>query len=109
MKKQKCEECEGKFVRKKVEFIMYGINLGNFPADVCTKCGEELFDEKTSEEIDKVAKEKGLWGLARKVKIVKIGNSLAVRIPKVLSDFLGLKEGKEALIRPDKDKIIIES
>ena len=109
MEKQKCEECGGKLVKKEVDFTMYGIILGKFPAEVCTKCGEELFDEKTSEEIDKIAKEKGLWGLAKKVKIVKIGNSLAVRIPKALSDFLGLKEGKEAIIKPDKNRIVIES
>lgn len=109
MERKECEECGGKIVKKKVEFKMYGISLGEFPAEVCTKCGEEVFDEKTSKEIDVVAKKKGLWGLAKKVKIVKIGNSLAVRIPKAISDFLGLKEGKEALMEPDKNKIIIES
>ncbi len=109
MKRLKCEECSGKIINKKVEFSMYGINFGKFPAEVCIKCGEEVFDEKTSEEIDKIAKQKGLWGLAKKVKIVKVGNSLAIRIPKIISDFLGLKEGKEALMRPDKNRIIIES
>lgn len=108
MKRQKCEECKGKLIKKQVEFAMYGISLGKFPAEVCSKCGEEVFDEKTSQEIDRIAKEKGLWGLAKKVKVVKIGNSLAVRIPKQISDFIGLKEGKEALMRPDKNKIIIE-
>ena len=109
MERQKCEECGGKLVKKQVDFSMYGISLGKFPAEVCSKCGEEVFDEKTSEGIDRIAKQKGLWGLAKKVKIVKIGNSLAVRIPKPISDFLKLKEGKDALIRPDKDKIVIES
>lgn len=109
MERYKCEECSGKIVRKQVEFSMYGVSLGKFPADVCTKCGEEVFNEKTSEEIDKIAKQKGLWGLARKVKIVKIGNSLAVRIPKPISGFLGLKEGNEALIKPEKNKIVIET
>jgi len=109
MERQKCEECGGKIVKKIVEYNMYGSNLGKFPAEVCTKCDEEVFDEKTSEEIDKIAKEKGLWGLARKVKIVKIGNSLAVRIPKIISEFLGLKEGKEALMKPEKNRIVIEN
>ena len=109
MKREKCEECKGEVVKKYVAFRMYGVNLGKFPAEVCTKCGEEIFDEKTSEEIDKIVKEKGLWGLAKKVKIVKIGNSLAIRIPKIISDFLGLKEGKEAIMMPEKNKIVIES
>ena len=109
MERKKCEECGGKIVKKEIEFSMYGVNLGKFLAEVCEKCGEEVFDEETSEKIDKIAKEKGLWGLARKVKVVKIGNSLAIRIPKVISEFIGLKEGNEAIIHPEKNKIIIEN
>lgn len=109
MKRRKCEECRGNIIKKQVEFDMYGISLGKFPAEVCTKCGEQIFDEETSVKIDKIAKEKKLWGLAKKVKIVKVGNSLAVRIPKMISDFLGLKEGREALMRPEKNKIVIEN
>lgn len=108
MERSKCEECGGKIEKKQVDFYVYGISLGKFPAEVCSKCNEEIFDEKTSEKIDSLAKERGLWGLDRKVRIVKIGNSLAVRIPKVISEFLGLKEGKEAIMKPGKDKIIIE-
>jgi len=109
MDRIKCEECNSKIVKKQVDFSIYGISLGKFHADVCSGCGEEVFDEKTSNEIDKIIKEKGLWGLDRKVKIVKIGNSLAVRIPKIISDFLKLKEGNEAFMKPEKNKIIIES
>lgn len=109
MERKKCEECGGNIERKRIDFVMYGLSLGKFPAEVCTKCGEEVFDEETSKLIDKIAKSKGLWGLDRKVKIVKIGNSLAVRIPQVISNFVGLKEGKEAIMHPEKSKIIIES
>ena len=103
------KKCGGKVIKKHVEFSMCGVLLGSFSAEVCTKCGEEVFDEKTSEGIEKIAKRNGLWGLAKKIKIVKIGNSLVIRIPKTISDFLGIKEGKEALIRPEKNKIIIEN
>ena len=48
-------------------------------------------------------------GLGKKAKITKTGNSLAVRIPKEIANFLKLKEGNEAYIHPEKDKIIIES
>ncbi len=109
MERKNCDECNGKLERKEIEFSIYCIKLGKFPAEVCTKCGEEIFDEKTSENIDKIAKERGLWGLARRVKIKKIGNALVIKIPKAISEFLGLKEGKETLIRPDKNKIVIEN
>lgn len=109
MERKKCEECLGKIIKKNVEVKVYGVSLGKFPAAVCTKCNEEVFDEATSNKINELSREKGLWGIARKVKIVKIGNSLAVRIPKSISNFLGLKEGKEALMKPDEDKLIIEA
>src|SRR3989338_8613368 len=109
MERTKCDVCGGKIVQKEVDYSLYGGSLGRFPAEVCSNCGEEVFEEKTSTEIEKAAKRKGVWGIAKKVKIVKVGNSLAVRIPKEIADFLGLKAGKEALMHPEKDKIVIES
>lgn len=106
----KCVECEGKILKKKVPFLMYGVKLGNFEAEVCTKCGDEVFDEKVSDKIDVIAKEKGLWGLGAKTHIAKYGNSLVVRIPKKIATFMHLREGKEAYIHPgDKNKIVIEA
>jgi len=88
---------------------MFGVYLGKYPAEICTKCGESFTDEKTTRAIEEAAKEKGLWGLGKKTKITKAGNSLAIRIPKDIADFLHLEEGKEAYIHPEKNKIIIES
>lgn len=88
---------------------MFGTYLGEFPADICTKCGESFTSSETMQKIEDIAKKKGIWGLGRKTKITQTGNSLAVRIPKELADFLHLKKGKEAYIHPDKDKIIIET
>ena len=61
MNRNKCDECGGKIVKKLVDFGLYGVSLGKFNAEVCTKCGEECFDEETSDMIDEVAKAKGLW------------------------------------------------
>ncbi|MBI2650301.1 AbrB/MazE/SpoVT family DNA-binding domain-containing protein [Candidatus Woesearchaeota archaeon] len=59
---------------------------------------------------NKQARKKGVWGLGKKTKITKTGNSLAVRIPKEIANFLNLKEGKEAYMHPEKDnKLIIEA
>jgi len=107
---KKCVECKGNVVRKKVPFFMYGVKLGDFGAEVCDKCGDEVFDEKISDKIDEIAKEKGLWGLGAKTRIARYGNSLTVRIPKKIADFMHLREGKEAYIHPgDKNKIVIEA
>lgn len=88
---------------------MFGVYLGEFPAQICNKCEESFTDEKTAKLIEETAKIKGIWGLGRNTKITKTGNSLAVRIPKDIADFLNLKEGKDAYIHPDKNKLIIES
>ncbi len=62
MKKEKCYICEkGNLEQKKVEFSLHGEILGKFSAEVCNSCGEKFFDETSSDLIDKVAKEKGLW------------------------------------------------
>lgn len=107
--KKSCEECRGNIIKKKVDFKMYGISLGKFPAEVCSKCGEEIFDEETSKKITEIAKKKGLWGLSIKTTVGVVGNSLDIRISKKIADFLHLKKGEEVIVRPEnKDRIIIE-
>jgi YgiT-type zinc finger domain-containing protein len=109
MKQIKCPICNGTLKNGTIKEHMSGVFLGEFPAKICTKCGESFTDENTTEKIALVAKQKGLWNLGHKTKISRSGNSLAVRIPKEIVDFLKLREGSDAYIRPEKDKIIIES
>ena len=106
----KCPVC-GKGILKngKIKETMFGVYLGEFPAEICNKCNESFTDEKTTKTIERLAKEKGAWGLGKKTKITKTGNSLAVRIPKEIANFLKLKEGNDAYIHPDKNRIIIDS
>lgn len=109
MVRQTCEECSGKIVRKDVEFKLYGERVGLFPAEVCTRCGEELFTEETSDKIDEIAKKKGLWGLSVRTKAAALGSSIGVTIHKKIVDFMDLKKGKELTVRPEtKHRLIIE-
>ena len=109
MERKICEECKGKIIKKKVEFKLYGETLGKFPAEVCLKCGEKVFDEETSDKIDEIAKKKGLWGLDAQTKINKVGTSIAITINKKIASFTNLKKGEEILIHPEnKRRIIIE-
>jgi len=62
--KNKCLECGGRIVKKKINYTFLGQNLGRFKAEVCTKCGEQVFSEETAERISEIAKKRGLWGLA---------------------------------------------
>tara|TARA_Y100000310_G_scaffold151291_1_gene150889 strand:+ start:26424 stop:26753 length:330 start_codon:yes stop_codon:yes gene_type:complete len=105
-----CPICgNGKLVKKKIKEEMFGVDLGEYPAEVCTSCGESFTDSEVTKQIEEVAKKKGIWGLGVKTKITKTGNSLAVRIPKKIADFLDLHEGKEAYVHPESGKLIIES
>lgn len=104
-----CPVCnKGKLKKGKIKEYMYGIYLGEFPAEICHECNESFTDSATTKLIEQEAKNIGLWGLEKKTKITKTGNSIAIRIPKNIADYLKLKAGKEAYVYPDKDKLIIE-
>jgi antitoxin component of MazEF toxin-antitoxin module len=59
--------------------------------------------------IEDAAKKKGIWGLGATTRITKTGNSLAVRIPKKIADYLKLQNGKEAYVHPENDRLVIEA
>ena len=107
--RNKCEECGGKIVKRDVEFKLYGEPVGVFPAEVCTKCEEEVFDEETSGSIDAAAKAKGLWGLGANATVTQVGSSTALVINKKIANFMGLKKGERVYIHPEsKHRIIID-
>lgn len=101
MKQEICDECrKGKLEKKKVDYILLGVNLGKYDAFVCSNCGETIFDGKESINIEEKAKKLGLWGLAAKTKIGTSGTALDVKIPKAIVNFMSLKKGKEVIIEP---------
>lgn len=96
----KCIICRNDTIKKNIEYKEFEVSFGNFKAEVCSKCGEIYFEEKIAGKIQEKSKQLGLFGLAKKTKIAEIGNSIAVRIPKNIAIFLGLKKGKEVLLLP---------
>jgi hypothetical protein len=108
MIRNKCDECAGKLVERQVDFSMFGISLGKFPAEVCSKCGEEVFTEETSAKIDEAARENGLYGLAASTTVGKSGDSLDIRISKKVAEFVNLRKGQTVMVHPEgKNRIII--
>ena len=105
-----CPACgKGKLRRGKVREEMFGIDLGEYPAEICDSCRESFIDQDAMKKIEARAKEMGLWGLAKKVSIARSGNSLVVRIPAELARFLRLKGGEDALVRPEgRQRIVVE-
>lgn len=97
----KCYECgKGNLVKKIVEYKKYGVLIGKYPAEVCTKCNETFFDSKIVQEIEEKVKEKGLWGLRSKTKIGTSGNSMDIKLHKNLINFFELQKGQAIEIEP---------
>ncbi len=96
----KCTECNGMLKRKKARFVDLGVDLGEFPALVCNKCGERYYPDKSTAKIQKKQKEMGLWGLESRTKISQYGNSLGFRVSKKLAEFMKLKKGQKVEIEP---------
>lgn len=98
-------------MKKTKEAYFFGeIKLGVFEAEKCPKCSEVFFTEEASDKIDEKAKEMGLWGMGQEGKIGYSGNSIIVRVPKKIAEFLKLKDGKKVYIRPEgKNKLVVEA
>lgn len=105
----KCVFCNGKLKNTIAEYKEFGVSLGRFNAKVCAKCGETFFEPATVDKIQAKSRQLGLFGLEEKVKIAKIGNSTAIRIPKRIAEFLNLKPGRKASIYPEDHKLVIET
>ncbi len=101
--------CKGELKEKIVDYKEYGISLGKFKGKVCTNCNETYFEPEIVDKIQAKSKELGLFGLAKTTKVAQVGNSLAVRIPKELVDFLKLKKEETVRIMPNsRNQILIE-
>lgn len=107
---KKCPACDrGALKKGPVEEEMFGVKLGKYWAEVCNKCGESFVDEETMRKIEIRAKAVGVWGLAKKTKVIRSGNSLAVRIPAEIAKFAHLAKGIELVLHPEgKKKIVLE-
>ncbi len=105
----KCVMCNGGVKKGLVDYKEYGVSLGKFTGFICKKCGETFFDSKEIDKIQSKSKQLGLFGLSKKSKVAQVGNSLAIRIPKEIAEFMHLKKEGEVRIAPkSKNEIVIE-
>ncbi len=101
--------CGGDLKRSKVEVEFFGIDFGLRDAEICTLCGSEYLDQDTMKEIEAEVKEKNIFGLERKLSVTKSGNSLVIRIPPEIAEFLGIHYKSIVQLFPvDKDRLEIK-
>jgi hypothetical protein len=102
-------KCGGKLKKGVTEVEFFGIDFGIKPATICTKCGSEYITQEIMEEIETEVKRRGLFGLEKRGRVAKSGNSLIVRIPKEIVQSLKIKPDLPVLIYPsEKGKLVIE-
>lgn len=74
-----CFMCKGQLQEKKVNYVVDLENtiiiIKGVPAKVCTQCGEQYFDDKTSENIEKIVEQ--LKELSTEVTIVNYKERVA--------------------------------
>ena len=92
----KCALCKGAL--KKHSEVSDSIRINGWK---CMKCGETFFPSS------EILRWEILTGRRKNVrKIGKIGDSLAVRIPKILAESFGIKEGDYAFFENPKKGIL---
>lgn len=106
----KCPSCgKGTLRKAMIEESMFGVRLGKFPGETCGACEETFLDESAMTELEERARKAGIWGLGRKLKVVRSGNSLVIRIPVELAEHMKLKAGTEVYVHPEgADRIVVE-
>ena len=104
----KCK-CGGKLKTTFVEVEFFGIDFGVKRASVCTECGSEYLPQEVMEEVETEVKKRGLFGLERRGRVAKSGNSLVIRIPKEIVESLKIKRDLPIVIYPSElRKLIVE-
>jgi len=101
--------CGGKLKRGHGEVKFFGIDFGVKEAEICSRCGAEYISQELMESLEDEIKRRGLFGLEKRGRVAKSGNSLVIRIPKEITDSLKIKRDMPVIIYPsDSKKLIIE-
>jgi hypothetical protein len=104
----KCPSCgKGTLRKTEIEESMFGVSLGKFPGEACGLCKETFLDESAMADLEQRAKKAGIWGLGKKLKVVRSGNSLVIRIQVELAEHMHLKPGTEVYVHPEGESRIV--
>lgn len=103
-----CQEADLKPAR--VRERLFGVELGEFDGEECPACGETFLDEEAMAAIERKAREAGVWGLGKTLKVARSGNSLVIRIPADMARYLHLEAGTEVYVHPEgDDRLVMET
>jgi len=108
MNATECPICGSRLARARVSYEHLGHQLGTYSGWRCTGCSEAFFGEKASADIERKSKQLGIWGLKRRTRVARAGNSLVVRIPAELARALSMRKGSEVELKPGgRQKLVL--
>lgn len=99
-------------IKADMDFYDGTIVVKNVDAYYCEKCKEELFTSEQAATAQQKLKEiyPGFEPYAINKKIAKIGNSLAIPLPKEVADFMHLHKGEKVkIVVKNRKRIIIDA
>jgi hypothetical protein len=104
----KCS-CGGNLKKTKIQVEFFGIDFGLKDGEICASCGSEYLDQDVLNEIENEVKKRNIFALEKKVSVTKSGNSLVIRIPPEIAEFLKIKYKSVVQLFPvDKDQLIVK-
>ncbi|MEW5936837.1 MAG: AbrB/MazE/SpoVT family DNA-binding domain-containing protein [Candidatus Thermoplasmatota archaeon] len=102
--------CGGKLVEAPMHVEYFGIDFGVRVGHACTRCGDEYLTDAVWQEIEDAAKKSGIFGIEKKVRVRKSGNSLVVTIPPEIARYIGItKDSLVSLVPTGKRKVELEA
>nr|MDO8116838.1 YgiT-type zinc finger protein [Candidatus Sigynarchaeota archaeon] len=105
----KCPECNGDLEQSEHDVEIFGRIIGNFKCEICKVCGSTFLDDDVMQQVEEKTKEMKIFGLEKMSKVGSSGNSLIIRINKVLAEYLQLNENSNVRVYPiDKRRFIVE-
>jgi len=96
----KCSNCRGEMEKVKYD-VGFGILVDSY---TCSNCHHNFTDEKVLDRTMEKVREK----MAIKVKLLKVGTGVGIRLPNEIVKKMGLKTGKEVELIQQKNQIIIK-
>ena len=96
----KCGNCSGKMEKVKYD-VGFGIVVDSY---TCSNCHHNFTDEKILDRAMEKMREK----MSIRVKVLKIGTGIGIRIPNEVATKMKLKNGQEVEIIPKENQIIIK-
>ncbi len=96
----KCSNCRNEMEKVKYD-VGFGILIDSY---TCSNCHHNFTNEKILDEAMEKLREK----MSIKVKLLKVGTGLGLRLPNEVVRSMGLKTGKEVEIIQQKNQLIIK-